>query len=213
MIKPLVRNASRAVQVAAHRLLWARTVAAIAAQDRAVPLLVALDGDVADLPEGAWRQGRRVRVVAQRCAGFAERLEAALAEVAGLGVERVVVVGTDTPGLDGAGLRRAVIAPGPVCGPAPDGGVYLFALDLRDTGRLRGVPWQTDRVAETLRDRLPGARWLAALADLDRPVAAEVLWRLLRRDPPPVAPLGRQPVDRRRLHHRLVHVEANAPPA
>lgn len=89
---------------------------------------------------------------------------------------RVVLVGTDCPGLDKRyllaaerGLQQADI----VLGPATDGGYVLLATRVDEPGLFRQVAWGSDSVLAATRAnvRRAGLRHveLEALADLDRP--------------------------------------------
>ena len=92
------------------------------------------------------------------------------------GVEKVVIVGTDCPGLSEdlaqeafAGLDQGEVA----LGPAKDGGYYLIGLRRPAEELFREIPWGTGEVlAKTLEaaQRL-GLRvsLLKALEDIDRP--------------------------------------------
>lgn len=68
---------------------------------------------------------------------------------------RVVVVGTDIPGLDAETIRDAVRAlqtTDVVLGPATDGGYYLIGLNESRPELFEGIPWSTSSVlADTTR--------------------------------------------------------------
>ena len=92
------------------------------------------------------------------------------------GVEKVVIVGTDCPGLTEdltqeafAGLDQGEVA----LGPAKDGGYYLVGLRRPVEELFRGIPWGTGEVrAKTLETaRRLGLRvsLLKPLDDVDRP--------------------------------------------
>ncbi|HUW84474.1 MAG TPA: TIGR04283 family arsenosugar biosynthesis glycosyltransferase [Phycisphaerae bacterium] len=92
------------------------------------------------------------------------------------GVNRVVIIGTDCPALDGRltlqafeSLDRSDL----VLGPAYDGGYYLIGLRRPVRSVFEDMPWGTDRVlSETLRkaDKLRlKVALLRQLPDLDRP--------------------------------------------
>jgi rSAM/selenodomain-associated transferase 2 len=92
------------------------------------------------------------------------------------GVEKVVIVGTDCPGLTEdltqeafAGLDQGDVA----LGPAKDGGYYLIGLRRPMEELFRGIPWGTGEVlAKTLETaRRLGLRvsLLKLLDDVDRP--------------------------------------------
>jgi rSAM/selenodomain-associated transferase 1 len=121
----------------------------------------------------------------QRGEDLGERMYNAL--VAGLErFERVVLVGSDCPGIDTAylelalgGLDQADL----VLGPATDGGYVLIGAKKVSRELFEGIPWGSSSVlAETVR-RLGRMNWawstLPPLADIDRPEDL-VVWSALR---------------------------------
>ena len=88
------------------------------------------------------------------------RMEHGFAEAFRTGAERVVLVGTDCPGITTTILRSAFNLLGIfdlVLGPARDGGYYLIGLKKQAPELFRDVPWGTAMVA---------ARTLQAAAEL-----------------------------------------------
>ncbi|MCX5916117.1 MAG: TIGR04283 family arsenosugar biosynthesis glycosyltransferase [Deltaproteobacteria bacterium] len=92
------------------------------------------------------------------------------------GVEKVVIVGTDCPGLNEDLCQKAfeeLDRNEVVLGPAKDGGYYLIALRRPTEELFRGIPWGTGEVlAKTLETaRRLGLRvsLLKTLDDVDRP--------------------------------------------
>lgn len=118
--------------------------------------------------------------IAQRGGGFEERFINALHDVAALGVTRMVVIGSDSPGLTTAQLQKALNAPhNKVCiGPSADGGIYLLGLNASDIHVLRGLPWKQRSLFRALKSRV-NATCLHRLADVDTwkdlPVAQKCL--------------------------------------
>jgi len=104
------------------------------------------------------------------------RMTRALRDAFQAGMQRVVVVGTDCPGLTTGHLKEALAClekHTAVIGPANDGGYYLFGLNRYIPELFEGVDWGTAQVLEqTLAQasRL-GIDWklLPALDDIDRP--------------------------------------------
>ena len=92
------------------------------------------------------------------------------------GEDKVILVGTDCPGLKASHVRKALHLLDKhdlVLGPAADGGYYLLGLKDLYAGLFEDIPWGTGQVlAETLQKahRL-GLRTvlLEELADIDRP--------------------------------------------
>ena len=89
---------------------------------------------------------------------------------------RVILIGTDVPGLDAAYLRAAHEAldqADAVFGPAADGGYTLIGLRAPAPRLFEGIPWSTDRVMAVTRERLAesGLRHLELpmLFDVDEP--------------------------------------------
>lgn len=98
---------------------------------------------------------------------FEARLLDVVERTAAAGYDRIVLIGTDTPGLSGSDLRSALLADAPVLGPSADGGFYLFGFEAARTELLRGLPWGRSSVCAALHARAPGALLLATRADLD----------------------------------------------
>ncbi len=114
--------------------------------------------------------------VAQQAAGdLGRRMESAVREALGAGAARVVLVGTDVPGLTPDHLREAFEALSGndlVLGPSTDGGYWLVGMK-RPAGIFGDIPWGTGEVLErTLAlARAQGAtvHCLAPQSDLDTP--------------------------------------------
>ncbi|MGE9271042.1 MAG: TIGR04282 family arsenosugar biosynthesis glycosyltransferase [Verrucomicrobiales bacterium] len=99
-----------------------------------------------------------------------ERLARAVDAAFGDGCEKLVLMGTDCPGLDRRVLARSfeVLAEKDVVfGPAEDGGYYLVGLNRRIEGLFDGVDWGTDRVLAQSLAKAPDAGLLARLSDVD----------------------------------------------
>lgn len=138
------------------------------------PVELWLDSEVEHPAVSACRaQGAALRC--QRGANLGQRMHHALVD--GLArYRRVVLVGSDCPGIDGQYLRRANLGLDsvPLClGPATDGGYVLIGARRSDPGLFEGVQWGADTVlADTLANigRLGwGVEVLSELADIDRP--------------------------------------------
>lgn len=125
------------------------------------------------------------RVNRQRGADLGERMYNAL--LGGLErFQRVVLVGSDCPGIDPGYLARAVAAldgADIVLGPATDGGYVLIGARRVSAELFEGITWGTEVVfAETTRRlRRLGLSWteLPPLPDIDRP-GDLALWAALR---------------------------------
>ncbi len=105
----------------------------------------------------------------QRGASFEDRFLNALNDVAALGYQRMIVVGSDTPGLGESELRRALASNEITIGPSVDGGFYLLAIHAHQIGLLKGLPWQRSDLVRLLLERLSNevVVTLSALSDVD----------------------------------------------
>ncbi len=104
------------------------------------------------------------------------RMERAMREAFQEGADRVCIVGTDAPGVDGSVVERAFAAletpETAVVGPARDGGYYLLALRRPCPRLFHGIPWSTSEVLPRTLERITEAglqtRLLAERTDVDR---------------------------------------------
>ena len=117
--------------------------------------------------------------------GLGARLTAAFAREFRAGARRVVVIGSDCPGVDARVVREAFGALGEwdlVLGPALDGGYYLIGLAAPAPGLFRGIAWSSDAVtSQTLaRASALGLSHQALLPLRDVDTAGDALaWGLL----------------------------------
>ncbi|HEX7241227.1 MAG TPA: TIGR04282 family arsenosugar biosynthesis glycosyltransferase [Longimicrobiaceae bacterium] len=116
--------------------------------------------------------------------GLGERLRRAFEEAFTAGYGRVVVVGSDLPGLSAGALRRAMgllDAHGAVLGPAADGGYWLLGLRAPVEGVFEEIPWSTGEVLARTVERLRAAgiepAMLETLADVDEAADLPPGWR------------------------------------
>lgn len=106
--------------------------------------------------EGAMRDwlGDEVRYEPQSAGDLGERMAHAIRARLAEGAQRVVVVGTDCPGLDRRTLDRAFEALARVdvvVGPATDGGYYLIGVRADHPELFADIPWSTNQtLARTL---------------------------------------------------------------
>jgi uncharacterized protein len=114
-------------------------------------------------------------LLAQASGDLGDRLAACLADLLGAGVDRVAIVGADTPHIPAASYRRAFALLDEadiVLGPALDGGYYLVAAKASRPELFVGVPMGTEVVlTETLTRATRGGLLVALLSplrDLDR---------------------------------------------
>ena len=130
------------------------------------------------------------RLVPQEGADLGARMDRLLTDLLAEGAPGAIVIGTDTPTLPTAYVRRACVAMRDgsadiVMGPAEDGGYYLVGLRAPAPALFTEMPWGTETVlAETLaRARRLGLRHalLPPWFDVDR---GEDLARLRGPAPP-----------------------------
>lgn len=121
----------------------------------------ALQGGVVLTPQGEGDLGARMQRAFER--GLAS-------------ATNVILIGTDAPALDAAGLRVAAAAlesSDAVLTPAADGGYALLGLRQAVPRLFECMPWSTDRVLALTRERLAecGLRHaeLPAVHDIDEP--------------------------------------------
>lgn len=111
---------------------------------------------------------------AQPAGNLGVRLIAAFQHHFRAGARRVVLIGSDCPGIDAPLVSRAFTSLEEqeiVLGPAQDGGYYLIGLQRPEPRLFRGIAWSTDAVlTQTLaRAGRLGLRWsvLPVLRDVD----------------------------------------------
>lgn len=104
-----------------------------------------------------------------------QRLEAAARRVTDRG-ERVLLIGTDCPALDGRHLAAAAAAldhHDAVIHPASDGGYVLLGLRQSDPSIFADIAWSTATVAATTMARIEALRWSLfvgdTMQDIDEP--------------------------------------------
>ncbi len=108
-----------------------------------------------------------------------ERMERAFQTAFDAGAGRVVIIGSDCPGLTGTILEEAFAALDTtdfVIGPVPDGGYYLLGMRTLATGLFRDVAWSTDTVRATTLDRIAAAGKSCVLLPLLTDVDTEDDW-------------------------------------
>ncbi len=120
-----------------------------------------------------------------------ERMVRAIAEAFQSGGERIILVGTDCPGLTDGLVRTAfasLVRNDLVLGPAKDGGYYLIGVRRVIPQLFSEIPWGTSEVLEkTLRiaDQMQLRVFLLEpLDDVDRPSDLPVWEGFMRRDFP-----------------------------
>jgi rSAM/selenodomain-associated transferase 1 len=166
-------GAEGAAQLAA-RLLEHAMAQARAARFDALVLACAPDATHPAFAAQARRGG--VTLVAQGEGDLGARMQRCFERAFVQGFDRVVLIGTDVPSL-GAGLLRAadaaLAAHDAVFVPAADGGYALIGLAGPAPTLFDALPWSTDVVMATTRERLAAARLrhveLPTVHDIDAP--------------------------------------------
>jgi rSAM/selenodomain-associated transferase 1 len=139
-------------------------------------------------PVAGWQPPTGLALELQRGADLGERLRDTFDRRFSEGWARVVIVGSDCPGMTAEHIRSAVATlerfP-TVLGPAEDGGYWLIGQRPPGADLFSGIPWSTRAVMEETRTRLrsSGIGWseIDRLADIDtvedvaRVVASEAI--------------------------------------
>jgi hypothetical protein len=110
-----------------------------------------------------------------------QRMAASFEQAFATGAERVVLTGSDIPGLEhwsvAAAFAELVEAP-VVIGPAADGGYYLLGMRAPGADLFTGVAWSTEAVLDQTLDRAAAHRldvaYLPQRVDLD--TGADFVW-------------------------------------
>jgi rSAM/selenodomain-associated transferase 1 len=97
--------------------------------------------------------GQDANVHIQRGVDFADRLYHLAVDMEAIGVQRLVIMGSDSPHLAESEVHEAFVAIGPgqvVLGPAVDGGYYLIGFDFTAgvPDLFRGIEMSTPRVLQ-----------------------------------------------------------------
>jgi rSAM/selenodomain-associated transferase 1 len=176
--------------LAVYRELLALTAAAVAAAQ--VPATVWLAETPAAVDPAQARPewpGLPWRV--QPAAGaLGERMAHAFGEAFAAGASRVVIIGTDCPGLSAELLRQAfdeLLHAEVVVGPADDGGYYLLGMNKLHTELFANKDWSTATVLpDTLADAAHLGLRVAQLPTLHDVDSAQDLarWRLSASEQP-----------------------------
>jgi len=157
-------------QMCEHTLSWARRMQS----GSEVSVEIYIDGEGQDLFR-KWL-GDDVLYRPQGKGSLGARMNRAFQDSFHAGMAKVIIVGTDCPGISEGPVQEAFLALEEndlVLGPANDGGYYLIGLRRPAEDLFKGIPWGTEKVlARTLEvaQRL-GLRTflLGPLGDVDRP--------------------------------------------
>lgn len=110
----------------------------------------------------------------QQGEGLGERMTNAFANAFSDGGTKVIIIGSDCPGITTQILEkafRALATSEVVIGPALDGGYYLLGMNAYYPDLFMNINWSTERVAEQTRERAAtqglGVTELEPLSDVD----------------------------------------------
>lgn len=116
------------------------------------------------------------RAVSQGCGGLGLRLQRQVLRAMAVGVQQLVLVGSDLPELRASDLEQAfalLSSHDLVLGPAHDGGYWLIGLTRSQPALFCGIPWGSDQVfahtCSVARRLALTPALLPERADLDRP--------------------------------------------
>ena len=115
----------------------------------------------------------------QQPGDLGERMEQAFQSAFAAGAHRVIIIGSDCPGLHGAVLEQAFMALDTddfVIGPVPDGGYYLLGMRTLEPALFRDITWSTDTVRTATLERMTAAGKTCALLPLLTDVDTEKDW-------------------------------------
>jgi len=155
--------------LAVYKRLLARTLRRLGRDRRWTTVIAATPAGEARRP-GRWTRG--LPVIAQEAGDLGQRMAAAMAAMQ---AGKVVLVGSDIPGIERAHVAaafRALDDHDVVFGPAQDGGYWLVGLapGLRETALFAGVRWSSvHALADTIAGLPAGTRVarVALLSDID----------------------------------------------
>jgi uncharacterized protein len=136
--------------------------------------------ELAELPLEGWETPHGLQWALQSAGDLGTRMRTAFGRCFDAGYERVVLVGSDIPGLSRAHLRRSIqlLDNVPVVlGPARDGGYYLVGQRAPGADLFTGITWSVpDTLALTrlrLLDLSLGYGEVETLSDVDVPADLE----------------------------------------
>ena len=141
--------------------------------------------------------GPPVDVIAQHGGDLGERMAHVFADVFRLGMESVVVIGSDLPDLPSHLVAEAVSAlhareDQVVLGPARDGGYYLIGMNRPHPELFEGIEWSTEHVLDETLQRLTARNVrVTLLAEWEDVDTAADLTRLVERAAAQAAPRTR----------------------
>jgi uncharacterized protein len=165
-----------------HALAWARELAVRAS----VSVQVRFEGG--DEARMRSRFGDSFPYLPQGPGDLGDRMVRAIAEAFAAGADRVIVVGTDCPGITADLAEQAferLATADLVLGPATDGGYYLIGLRRPVPALFAGIAWGQETVLHETQTRAEelglATSLLTELSDVDRPEDLPV-WQRVQDD-------------------------------
>ncbi len=133
--------------------------------------------------------GKEIHYQRQKQGDLGKRMDWAFRKAFKSGDQKVVLIGTDCPGIDEKILKEAFDALNHhdvVFGPAIDGGYYLIGMTGSPLGMFENIPWGTSQVLD---QSIKAAQkidlsigFLEPLEDVDRPEDLPVWEQALKKD-------------------------------
>ncbi len=156
-------GAEAASRIYRELLMWTLE----AARATEVPVMLSL----AAVPSHTWQPPDEFRVEIQPEGDLGNRMLRTLERRFHEGFEKVLIVGSDCPGLETRHLQDGIGALDDVrvvLGPARDGGYWLIGQRIPQTDCFSEIPWSSDRTLAATRERLESLelKW-AELDELD----------------------------------------------
>lgn len=116
----------------------------------------------------------------QQGSGLGERMEAAFATAFAQGASKVLIMGSDCPGLSGDLLHRAyrlLDRHDFVLGPTEDGGYYLLGMKQPAPALFRNMEWSTETVLKVTQERIAAIDGSCALLPVLLDIDTEEDWK------------------------------------
>jgi rSAM/selenodomain-associated transferase 1 len=130
-------------------------------------------------PDDAWSSPDFIKKL-QSAGDLGDRMSAAFAQAFSAGADRVLIIGSDCPEMDGTLLNKAfdlLDDADYVLGPASDGGYYLLGMKTMHNGVFQHITWSTETVlAETAKRIAAQGKTVTYLPEL-RDVDTEEDWK------------------------------------
>ncbi len=174
----LVRELGEAGALAAYRELGTLVIGAVTGLSECETVIAFTPPDREDLVRAWLGAGRQYEPQSEGDLGA--RMLGAIAARFAAGAAKVLLIGTDCPGLGSALLETAFVRldrADAVLGPAADGGYYLVGMTRPIPELFRGIPWSTDATLAVTLERAATAGVAVAMLEEQRDVDTPDDWR------------------------------------